>query len=80
MLLGSASTLADSNDPWRFELGVMNYNEKDRNTGLSLGLDAELGSELTDRAFPKHAGVEHQRLGSSLPGTHETSSARGSQQ
>lgn len=47
-LLGSASS-AYADDPWHIEMGVMNYNEQDRNTGLEFVTHAR--KDLDDKEY-----------------------------
>ncbi len=36
LLLGMSATIQADSDPWLIDVGVMNFNEQDRNTGLEL--------------------------------------------
>ena len=45
VLLGMSSPLSAQSEPWLIDVGVMNFNEQDRNTGLELMLK---GTRATD--------------------------------
>jgi hypothetical protein len=44
-LLGVSGSLMAQTEPWLVELGIMNYNEQDRNTGLEFVANATRGTE-----------------------------------